>query len=259
MEFDTTNHSKRMDKLSKLVVLGACSFLLSGCMDLTNTPGTVGANDDGYGYVAVEEDPLEPINRHFFATNQVLDQIIFRPVSQVYNGVVPQEGRDIVSNILDNLAEPVNFVNSILQGDAENTFASFWRFTLNSTLGFAGAFDFAEDAVGLTNREADFGQTLAYYGVNSGAYIFLPVFGPTTLRDGVGSGVDSLFRPLTWAEDDAWRVVESGTRGLDFRAKNMKVIDDLYNNSIDPYAAFRSAYLQRRAAELREWTDGWSW
>ena len=265
MDTGTMDNNKNMflDKLmhqfATIVTIGASALLLTGCMDITNTPGTVGANDDGYGYVAVDEDPLEPINRSFFRTHRLLDQVIIRPVSKVYSGIVPDEGRDIVSNILDNLAAPVSFVNSILQGDAENTFATFWRFTINSTLGLAGAFDFAENAVGLKAREADFGQTLAYYGVNSGAYLFLPVFGPTTVRDGVGRGVDTLFRPVTWAEDDAWRVAEGVAGGIDFRARNMKAIDDLYNNSIDPYAAFRSAYLQRRAAEIREWTDGWSW
>lgn len=241
-----------------LAAIAACAFSVSACSDVTNTPGAQGSNNDEYGYVAVDEDPLEPLNRSFFATHNVIDKVIVRPAAQIYTGVVPEEGRDIISNILDNLAEPVTFVNSVLQGDAENSFATFWRFVLNSTLGVAGAFDFAEE-VELTNRDADFGQTLATYGVNSGPYLFLPIFGPSTIRDGVGTGVDILFRPVTWVDGDTWSIVEGSANAVDFRAQNMRVLDDLYNNSIDPYATYRSAYLQRRAVEIREWTfeDAW--
>lgn len=242
-----------------LPILGGSLLMLSACSDITNTPGASNMDDEGYSYVSVEEDPLEGFNRGAFATHKFIDQNIVSPVAQAYNYVVPQEGRDVVSNILDNLAAPVSFVNAVLQGDAETSFATFWRFMLNSTLGFAGAYDFAKEEVGLTAREADFGQTLAYYGANSGPYLFLPVFGPTTLRDGTGRGVDLLFNPVTWAEGNKWSIVQGVAKGLTFRSENMRTIDDIYNNSIDPYATMRSAYLQRRASELREWTTDWSW
>lgn len=246
-------------RLHHLLAVALCAMSVTACSDVTNTPGVAGSNEDEYGYIAVDEDPLEPLNRSFFATHNVIDKIIVRPAAQIYTGVVPVEGRDIISNVLDNLAAPVTFVNSVLQGDAENSFATLWRFVLNSTLGFAGAYDFAEEEIGLRNRDADFGQTLAMYGVSSGPYLFLPIFGPSNIRDGVGTGVDILFRPVTWIDGNTWSIVEGSATAVNFRAENMRVLDDLYNNSIDPYATYRSAYLQRRAVELREWTFQEAW
>lgn len=236
----------------KILTVSASALLLVSCSDVTNTPG-VSRTDDAAGYVAVDEDPLEPVNRAFFRTHRILDQVVFRPVAQIYRGVVPDKGREAVSSFLDNVTSPVDFVNSVLQGDAENAFATFWRFALNSTLGLAGLYDFAGKEAGLTARQADFGQTMARYGMASGPYIFLPVIGPTTVRDGTGRGVDILFDPVTWTHDNAWSIAEYAAVGIDYRAENMTVIDDLQDNSLDPYAAFRSAYLQRRAAQIREW------
>lgn len=234
----------------KMTACALAALFATSCADVTNTPGV--PQNTTAGYEAVDEDPLEPINRAFFRTHLVLDQIVFRPVSKVYEGVVPEVGRTAVSNFLDNITSPVDFVNSVFQGDAENSFATFWRFVLNSTLGFAGLYDFAEEEVGLNARQADFGQTLAQYGVSSGAYLFLPVFGPTTLRDGTGRGVDILFDPVTWTNDSDWSIAEGIAIGIDYRTENMKAIDDLNNNSLDPYSAYRSAWIQKRTAFIRE-------
>ncbi len=236
----------------KLLTISALAFALTSCSDVTNTPG-VSQVDGTAGYVAVDEDPLEPFNRGAFKTHQIMDKVLFRPVAKIYQGVVPEQGRTAVSSFLSNITSPVDFVNSILQGDAENAFATFWRFTLNSTVGLAGLYDFAGKEAGLKAREADFGQTLARYGIASGPYIFLPVFGPSTLRDGTGRGVDMLFDPVTWTNDNAWSIAEGVTTGISYRSDNMTMIDDLQNNSLDPYAAFRSAYLQHRAKHIREW------
>lgn len=253
MTRDHMGHNKKnaLDLL-KIAGTSAVALLLTSCSDVTNTPG-VSQADGSAGYVAVDEDPLEPLNRAFFRTHRILDHIVFRPVTQVYRGIVPEEGRTTVSSFLSNLTSPVDFVNSVLQGDAENAFATFWRFTLNSTLGLAGLYDFAGKEAGLHARQADFGQTLSRYGVASGPYLFLPVFGPSTLRDGTGRAVDWVFDPVTWTNDNAWSIAEGVAIGINFRSENMTAIDDLQNNSLDPYAAFRSAYLQHRANFIREW------
>ncbi len=230
-----------------LALAAACT--LSACADYTNTPG-VRQSANYTDEEALDADPLEPMNRVFFQGNKTLDQFVLRPVAYVYNSLVPDVGRQAVSHFLDNLQSPVVFANSALQGDVSNSAAVFWRFVINSTLGFGGINDVAGSA-GLTAREADFGQTLAHYGMPSGAYIVLPLVGPGTLRDTGGKAVDLALDPVTWAHDDVYGYAKAGANGLDFRANNMNLLDDLYNNSVDPYATFRSAYLQRRAKEIR--------
>lgn len=227
----------------------AAALSLSACADYTNTPGTKQAGHASEE--SLDEDPLEPMNRAFFRGNRTLDQVILRPIAYVYNSIVPDVGRHAVSNFLDNLQSPVVLANSVLQGDVKNSFSVFWRFVINTTVGFAGINDVAESA-GLTARDADFGQTLATYGMPSGAYLVLPVLGSGTLRDTTGRGVDLLMDPVTWARKDSWGYAKAGARGVDFRSTHMKLLDDLYNNSVDPYATFRSAYLQRRAKEVNE-------
>jgi phospholipid-binding lipoprotein MlaA len=246
--------TNKYSSIAMLKILGvsACALILTSCSDVTNTPGVTQV-DGTAGYAAVDEDPLEPFNRGSFRTHRILDQIVFRPVAKIYQGVVPDTGRTAVSSFLSNITSPVDFVNSVLQGDANNAFATFWRFALNSTMGLGGLYDFAGKEVGLKAREADFGQTMARYGVASGPYLFLPVFGPTTLRDGTGRGVDMVFDPVTWTNDNAWSIAEGVATGINFRSENMAMIDDLQDNSLDPYTAFRSAYLQHRANEIREW------
>lgn len=230
-----------------LVLAAAASLGLTACADYTNTPNTakVSMEDDA------DSDPLEPMNRAFFRGNKFLDTIILRPVSYVYKEVVPQGGQTAVSNFLDNLKSPVYFANSLLQGDVENSLATFWRFAVNSTWGIGGLFDVSKDA-GLVARKADFGQTLATYGVPSGAYLVLPILGPGTLRDTSGRGVDLVFSPTTWADSNAYPIAESAANGVNFRSKNFKLLDELYNNSVDPYTTFKSAYLQRRSKEVGE-------
>ena len=252
----TMGLKESLKKTSKLLAITGI-FALTSCADVTNTPGVSSSGNDSYSYVAVDEDPLELINRPLFTVHGGLDTVLFKPAAQAYNYAVPETGQTIVSNILENLATPITFANSLLQGDIENSFASFWRFAINSTIGIGGANDLAAEA-GLTMRTTDFGQTLATYGIGSGAYLFIPVIGPTTFRDGLGRGADTFFRPLTWAEGNTLNFVESGANGLNFRAQNLKLFDDI-GNSIDPYATFRSIYLQRRAAEIREAVESRKW
>lgn len=199
--------------------------------------------------MAAESDPQESANRAMFAFNRTLDGLLLRPVTQIYRGVVPEEGRECVSNALRNLSTPVVLFNSVLQGDADNSFATLWRFLLNSSFGVAGMFDFAK-AVGLENRNADFGQTLAVYGAEPGGYVVLPIIGPSSGRDFTGRIVDLFVDPLTYV-DGEWVVTRGVFTALDRRSANMKVLDDIYFNSIDPYATMRSGYLQKRAAEIR--------
>lgn len=199
---------------------------------------------------AVDYDPLEPMNRGFFTFNTYADQLVLRPVSSGYRYVVPAQGREMVSNFLSNVNAPVDFANSVFQADATNSFATLWRFLINSTFGIGGLFDAAE-GVGLKARHADFGETLAFYGAEPGAYLVLPLIGPSNIRDGIGKGADAALQPINWYDEGASYVL-AGAKGVDFRANNMELIDGFYRDSIDPYSAFRSAFVQKRAADLRK-------
>jgi phospholipid-binding lipoprotein MlaA len=198
---------------------------------------------------AIDEDPLEPMNRFVFEFNKIVDNVLLRPITVVYRTIVPEPGREMVSNALVNLYTPVVFGNSVLQGDPQNSFATLWRFLINSTVGIGGAFDVASEA-GLKNRPADFGQTLAMYGAEPGPYIVLPLIGPSNGRDAVGRLADAFMNPFNYI-DEGFSYAMWGAGAVDARSNNMKLIDDVYKTSLDPYATFRSGYTQKRASDIR--------
>lgn len=208
--------------------------------------------DDEYAdeYTGYDADPLEPLNRVFFEFNRTVDTLLLRPVSAAYRGIVPEEGRTAVTHFLQNLYTPVTFANSVLQGDPENSFATLWRFLLNSTAGLFGLFDVATE-VGLTNRTTDMGQTFALYGADTGPYFVIPLLGPSNVRDALGRLGDVFTFPPNYAEEWAIPLSIGAATAVDARSNNMDLLDDLYHSSIDPYATFRSAYTQRRAEQIR--------
>lgn len=197
-------------------------------------------------------DPLEGLNRGIFAFNKVVDQGVLRPVSIVYKSVFPSYARDRVSHFLDNLKSPIVFANSLLQGDAQNTFVTFWRFAINSTLGVLGMFDIATELGVPQRNEEDFGQTLAVWGLGEGPYLVLPLLGPSGVRDVLGRGVDVALDPLTYNMlEDREHIYLRVADVIDARTRLGAVIDNTYRDAIDPYATFRSLYLQRREALIK--------
>lgn len=217
------------------------ALLLAGCAPQNNA-----ATPD---YDAMDEDPLEPYNRAMHEFNYTIDGAVLRPVAQIYRGIVPEKGRELVSNFLDNLYTPLIFANSVLQLDAENSFSSLFRFFLNTTAGIGGLFDVASEA-GLKTRPADFGQTLAMYGADAGPYVVLPIIGPCNARDSVGRIGDAFMNPFNYIDEGLTYAIWGAT-AIDKRSTNMKLIDDVYSTSLDPYTTFRSGYTQKRAADIR--------
>lgn len=195
-------------------------------------------------------DPFESVNRGIFSFNEFVDSILLKPVAQGYQAIVPEYGRERVSNVLRNLKMPVVFANSVLQGDPENAFSSLWSFTLNSTLGIAGIFDFAGTNTDLKVRKEDFGQTLGKWGVGSGSYVMLPILGPSSTRDTIGLVVDAVSDPFNWMDNEIV-ITRTVVSAIDARAENLELVDDVYKTSLDPYATFRSGYLQRRQTEIK--------
>lgn len=200
-------------------------------------------------------DPLEGVNRVFHDFNAVLDHIILEPASELYTFALPQVARNSVYNFLENIEAPVVFANSILQGDPQNVFVTFWRFIFNSTLGVAGLFDIATE-LGMPERNhEDFGQTLGVWGVGQGPYLVIPFLGPSSLRDAPGQFIDALINPLTYALEPLESTALLVTDVVDTRARLDRFIDQIDETSLDSYATFRSLYLQRRQGLVNNFAD----
>lgn len=196
------------------------------------------------------QDPLEPLNRTIFSWNELLDLMFIEPVAIVY-GHVPSPVRTGVRNVLNNLREPVTVLNDALQGEGDRAGLAFGRFFINSTVGIGGLIDFAT-AFGYPRHVEDFGQTLGRWGVGPGPYLVLPLLGPSNVRDTAGTGVDFFAaRPLFYDVPTEVTTGRVAVEGVDTRERLTPVINDIRANSLDPYATFRSAYMQRRAAEIR--------
>ena len=207
------------------------------------------------------KDCFEKLNRVTFALNMGLDKIIFKPVSKGYRKL-PSPIRTGTSNALSNLANLITIPNNVLQGDFGSAANNSARLIINTTLGIAGIFDPA-DSLGFEKREKeDFGQTLGVMGVGEGCYLVLPVLGPTTVRDTVGSFVamngGDVWHNITvrddeeyvreFKESDYW--VSRVASGVDFRAKNLEAFDAMEKSSVDLYATVRSLYLQDRKRKI---------
>tara|TARA_B100000767_G_C19589131_1_gene460660 strand:+ start:91 stop:840 length:750 start_codon:yes stop_codon:yes gene_type:complete len=220
--------------------------------------GTDGENKLSKKNSGEVKDCFEGVNRVTFKLNQVLDGIIFEPVARAYR-VLPSPVRSGTNNILDNISTLVTIPNNILQGEFGKAGVNTGRFLLNTTIGVVGIFDVAKK-VGFSEYEKeDYGQTLGVMGFDEGCYLVLPVLGPSTVRDTVGSvanilGGDAWYN-VTVANstqhfsDFDYYASRVGT-GIDFRAKNIDSLDNLEKNSMDFYASVRSLYLQDRQQKI---------
>lgn len=198
-----------------------------------------------------EEDPLESVNRGVYAFNEVVDKNVIGPIAKGYRYITPDPVRERIGNFSDNLREPVSMLNALLQGDVEQGLTSFWRFAINTTIGFAGINDVASEA-GLKERREDFGQTLGTYGAGNGPYIVLPLLGPSNGRDTIGMVVDWFTNPFNYVIDDnAGQIALAAGQGLVERERLIDPIDDIYETSLDPYVTFRSVYYQHRNAQIK--------
>ena len=196
-------------------------------------------------------DPLEPFNRGVFWVNDKLYFYLFKPVAKGYRLVVPRQARVSVGNVFSNIATPIRAGNALLQLKFRDFGTEIYRFVINTTFGVGGLFDPAESVAGVKPVIEDFGQTLGYYGAGHGFYLVLPVVGPSSLRDGTGSFVDSFADPFRYADLESLEYF--GIKFFD--AENRLSLDrDTYEgivrDAIDPYLFIRSAYAQRRLAQV---------
>ena len=197
------------------------------------------------------EDSLESFNRPVFSFNLGVDDYVVKPVSQAYHWIAPEPVRNGVSHVFENLSEPVNFINGVLQLSPTKAFSSFWRFALNSTFGLAGTFDFAGQYGNLPYQQNGFSQTLDHYGMPTGAYLVVPLLGPSTIRDTTGDVVDFVTDPFNYIIPTNPGYALDITQAIDTRDQNAVLVDELYYNALEPYVATRSAYLQNRSFQSR--------
>lgn len=202
---------------------------------------------------AAVQDPWEGFNHSIFSFNVAFDRYLFKPFISAYD-VIPKDVRGGIGNFLSNLTEPLNVIHGLLQFKPNVAFTSFWRFMLNSTFGLGGWRDFARDNAHLNYMDQNLGKTLGYWGLPAGPYVVLPILGPSSVRDTTGRIGDWFADPIGWPEDTWVSVSQAVATGIDTRDSKASVIEQLYYESLDPYAATRSAYRQheKHDAESKE-------
>jgi len=197
-------------------------------------------------------DPYENQNRKVHAFNRGLDRAVVRPAAIGYSTILPDDIEDSVGHFAKNLGQPSVVVNSVLQGDLRGAGISTVRFLTNSVLGIGGLFDVATD-FDVPQHDTDFGETLFVWGVGEGAYLELPVLGPSTQRNTAGKVVDLFTNPLSYALDSPesyYGTVAGVASGLGTRGRFTDTVDSILYESADSYAQARLIYLQNRRFEL---------
>ncbi len=238
----------RLRHPSALLAAVAGAILFAGCATVPRDPAA-------RAEYRAENDPLEPLNRKIFAFNQFVDRHAVKPLAEDYVKYVPRPARNALHDCLVNLDEPLVLLNDLLQGQLKPAGITAARFVINTVAGPLGLRDVAAKNR-LPRQTGDFGQTLYTWGVPSGPFLMLPLFGRSTPRDAIGKGADVYLDPFRYfPRDHDWPSLNSGTRtivaGIDERARNLQSLDALQATSIDFYAALRSYYRQNRATELR--------
>ena len=191
------------------------------------------------------DDPFESMNRAAYQFHQVVDGNIVRPIAQAYVDYTPKILQQALRNFTGNIDDFFSFINGVLQGKPEKAGHDLGRVITNTSFGLLGLIDIAGDA-GVPKGEEDFGQTFAVWGVPQGPYLFIPLFGPTTVRDGSGWIVRGYSTPIGYINDIPVRNTLWGLSYLDYRAQALQAESILNQASIDPYTFTRRAYLQRR-------------
>lgn len=201
-----------------------------------------------------KRDPAEAINEESYRVTQAVDKALVEPVANAYRDGLPEPVRDGLGNVVRNLGEPSVALNFLLQGKVGKAFETLGRLAINSTVGVGGLFDVAEKRAGLPYRRNGFANTLGYYGVGSGPYLYLPVTGATSLRDLAGSTLDQLLLPV--AVGEPFNRLEYGVtyfviNGLDQRIEFDEEIASI-RASDDPYRLRRETYLAQRRRDIAE-------
>jgi phospholipid-binding lipoprotein MlaA len=220
---------RRFSRLRALLLASVVATLLLGGCASTGNP----------------RDPFEPLNRGIYKFNDGVDSVLFKPIAEVYQGVLPQFARTGVGNFFSNIQDVIIALNNLLQGKVMDAGMDLCRIIVNSTIGVLGLIDVGTE-FGLEKHQEDFGQTLGRWGIGNGPYIVIPFLGPSTVRDGFGLIGDWVASPLTYLEPDRHRNNAYGVFFVNRRAELLEASKILEVAALDPYEFVRDAYLQRR-------------
>jgi phospholipid-binding lipoprotein MlaA len=224
----------RLLKLLKLLVFIGILSVVAGCATTSNGE--------------VNDDPIEPANRVFFDVSETLDKHLMKPIAEAYVEVTPTAVRTSVTNFFDNLTYLNVILNDFLQGKFNQGLTDILRFTYNSIFGIGGLFDVSTD-IGMPKNDEDFGQTLAHWGFDKGAYLYIPLMGPNTVRDSTDYVPSTLLNPFYYISSAVlWPV--SAINIVNTRANLLEASDLRDEAAVDPYAFTREAYLQQREYKI---------
>jgi phospholipid-binding lipoprotein MlaA len=229
-------------KSTAKLLIALASLGLAGCASTGGTP------ESGDVFVSEfdRQDPLQPMNRVIFAFNDTIDRYALRPAAKAYKDYMPQPVQTGVHNFFENLREPRNAVSNTLQGKFSEAVSDTGRFLVNSTLGLAGTFDPAS-RMGLEKSDEDLGQVLGAWGVPSGPFLMLPIFGPSSLRDAPAQYADGLIWPPNYMNDEGWSWGAVAGNAFDARAQLVGPDEQIFG---DRYAAIRDLWIQTREAAV---------
>lgn len=235
-------------KTATPIWLGICVLALAGCATRPGNPANVPPQ---------KRDPLAPANREVYRFNMLVDAAVLRPAAKGYERVTPKPVRTSISNFFGNLELPITVVNDLLQLKPLDAVRDTGRFFANSTVGLAGFFDPAS-AWGLAPHSEDFGITLARWGVSSGPYLQIPLLGPSDVRDAFGLYVDHFGSAFFWT---GWKPATRNPiyliGAIQLRAQYLS-LDELLEQSYDPYAFMRNTYFQNRDQTIRQNLPGYN-
>ena len=217
-------------KVWKQSLLAAVCLLSSACASMKG--------DD-------PRDPWEGVNRGVYRFNETFDEWLAKPVARTYVKVLHEEIRSRIANFFSNLADPLIGANNFLQGKFTDGVNDWARFAFNSTFGLLGIHDVASEW-GLEKHNEDFGQTFGRWGAGPGPYLILPLLGSSTLRDGLGTGVDMYLDPMGEIRPINLRNSLIVLRATNLRADLLEASRILEEAALDKYVFQRDAYLQRR-------------
>ena len=193
-----------------------------------------------------KKDPWELVNRNVFSFNETLDKYVVKPITHVYEFILPEVIRDRISNVFSNVGDVYTAINQLLQGKPKAAFDDLTRVLVNTTIGLGGLFDVASDA-GLEKHNEDFGQTFGVWGIGDGPYMMLPLLGPSNVRDTVGWAFDiNTDILINYIDNIPVRNSITGVRIVDQRSKYLNSTNLLGDAAFDKYTLIRDAYIQRR-------------
>ena len=216
------------------MLLGMVVVLVQGCATGPNTNPA---------------DPLEPLNRTVFNFNDGLDRTVLQPVAEAYDQVTPSPVKTGVRNFFGNISEVWSVANNLLQLKIDESLETMMRVTVNTVFGLGGVLDIGTE-MRLAKNKQDFGQTLGVWGFNAGPYVVLPLFGPSSVRDTVGTVVDGRVDLVNNLNNVPVRNSLAVLRVVQKRTDLLDATGMLEEAALDKYSFARDVYLQRRAASI---------